>query len=300
MRLDAVTIEFLADRDRRGCNAGTVAYYGKLLRWLGDYLASRDVTDIGAVTTRLLEDYVVSLKQRPLELRKGRLSPVTIRKWTLTMKTFFAWAHGAGRIPDDPSRLVPLPKRQQRLPKALSAEQARHLLAAPMKARERAIISLMLDSGIRLSECVGLDLADMDDDQMTFLVRKGKAGKQRVIVFAEATREQLRAWLAVRKSKCPALFVSESGQRIAADTIYKAVKAIAAAAGLYESVSPHRLRHSFVTLYLDAGGAIQDASALLGHEHISTTMIYTRIATGTLRRKHQQFSPLGVLSKKPE
>lgn len=296
MRLDAVTIEYLADRERRGCNLATVAYYGKLLRWLGEYLASRDVVTMEAITTRLLEDYVTNLKQRPLELRTGRLSPVTVRKWTLSLKTFFAWAAGHHHIRDDPARLVPLPKKRTPLPKALSPDQARKLLLANMHNRERAIISLLLDSGIRLGELVALDLADIEHELMTVLIRHGKNDKQRVVVYADSTREALRAYLLERgMAGSAALFVAKDGRRLAADTVYKLVKRIGRSVDL--DVSPHDLRHTFATLYLDGGGAIQDASALMGHAHISTTMIYTHVAIGTLRRKHQEFSPLNGLKK---
>jgi site-specific recombinase XerD len=297
MKLSVISAEFLTDREYRGCNAATVAYYAKLTRWLCAYLAGQGVIDVEAVTTRHLEGYVSDLRSRPLEQRDGRLSPVTVRKWTLSLKTFWAWIAGRGYVPDNPAHSLRLPKSPQRLPKCLSLDQARTLMQSPMSARDRAAISLMLDAGIRIGECVALDLADVDHSQQTILVRVGKGGKQRMIVFAESTRQALRACLSERRDDNPALFVSNHGSRLTGSGLYKAIKAVADSAGLGDAVSPHKLRHTCATLWLNNGGGLQDISRLLGHSDLATTMIYVSVATETLQDHHRQFSPLEGLQR---
>lgn len=299
MKLSITSAEFLSDRARRGCNAATVAFYAKLLRWMGEYFAGRAVFDVEAVTPRLLEEYVANLRARPLEQRTGKLSRITVYKWTLSLKTFWAWAAGHGYVQDDPARPLPLKKPPRPIPKALSADQTRKLLSAPMGARERAAISLMVDTGLRIGEACSLDLSDVDHDQGTILIRQGKGGKQRMIVFAASTRAALRAWINVRDSEGPALFVSlrqsrgvPAGNRLCVNSLYRAIKAVAVSAGLASSVSPHRLRHTCATLWLDNGGGLQDISNMLGHEDLATTAIYFSVATATLRNHHRQFSPL--------
>jgi integrase/recombinase XerD len=304
MKLAMGSSEFLADRSRRGCNAATCAFYAKLLRWLCEFLEGRGVSDVEAVTTRLLEDYVADLRTRPI-------SGVTVRKRVLSIKTFWIWCAGRGYVPEDPARLLPTPKKSQKLPKALSEGQARQLLATPMPIRDRAVISLMLDTGIRVGECSALDLSDLDDEQMTLLVRTGKGDKQRVIVFAEATREALRAWLRERQTLLrppydeKALFVTswnsgktKSGARASRIALYKAVKRVADDAGLYAVVSPHRLRHSCATMSLDNGAELPYVSKQLGHSDIATTMIYLHIANKKLSAKHAGFSPMKALTRK--
>lgn len=298
MDLSVVSRDFLLDRARRGCNAATVDYYAKLLRWLRAYLSEQGITTIEAVTTAALEGYIADLRARPLERRVGKLSPVTIRRTTLSLKTFFLWCAGRKLIVADPARAVPTPRSPQRLPKALSADQVIKLLAARMPVRDRAVISLMVDTGLRIGEAVALDVSDLDSSQSTILIRVGKGGKQRKIVFAEQTHEALRDWLAVRESDSPALFVALRGGRLTRSGLYKAIKAAAESAGLYGAVSPHRLRHSFATLALDNGAGLQDVSRMLGHSDLATTAIYFHVSTNTLRDHHRSFSPLDRLRQK--
>lgn len=295
MEIRVITSEFLQDRQRIGRMANTVAFYDDLLRWLADYLAARGVTEGDAITPGLLEAYIADLKQRPLKRRKGRLSAVTVRNWTLTYKTFFAWAAGKGLIASDPMRSIPIPPKRNPLPKHLSPAQCRTLLSAQMHLRERAIISLMLDSGIRLAECTALDLADVEHELMTMLIRNGKRGKQRVIVYAESTREALRAYLDVRGSAGDALFADKKWKRLRPATVYKLIKRIGKSVGL--NVSPHTFRHTFCTEYLNAGGKLENAKVPMGHERLETTLIYTHVATEHLQQLHPSLSPLNRIKQ---
>lgn len=298
MELAVCSGEFLIDRARRGCAPSTCAYYGKVLRWLSEYLETRGVRDVAAITPRLLEEYLEHLRERPLQQRAGRLSPVTLRKTALSLRTFFAWCAARQLVASDPSLTLPIPKSPQRLPKSLSAEQARKLLAAPMSHRDRAVISLMLDTGLRIGEVVALDLFDVDHEQGTILVRVAKGGRQRMVVFAESTREALRSWLRARDSDSPALFTALKGNRLTGSGLYKAIKAVAEGAGLGQSVSPHRLRHSFATLALNNGAGLQDVSRMLGHSDLATTAIYFHVSTEVLQEHHKLFSPLDGLKRR--
>lgn len=299
MEFSVATRVFLTDRTNRGCNPATVRWYRDVL---GLFERDSGVLRVEDVTTDTLRAYVVHLQAHGEGRRNARMSSVTIRKRTLALKTFFGWASHA--VPElkaiDPAASLAAPRAPRRLPRAMSPDQARSLLAVPMSERDKAIIYLLLDTGIRLSECLMLDLSDVDESQGTLLIRVGKGGKQRMVVFESETRDALRLWLSERGKwrvkDYDALFVSErEGTRMTRYGLYKAVKRIAVKAGLAEVVSPHKIRHTMASIYLDAGGGIQDLSELLGHTEVSTTWIYTRISVAGLRRKHIKMSPLKQL-----
>lgn len=286
---DAISL-FLADRERRDCGAETLQTYrsqlGLLARWLSEHAAS----DVGDLCPRLLADYVD-------ELRRRALSRVTVRKRAKCLRTFLLFLERE-RLIQPLAGCVPIPRVGRRLPKALSVEQVQRLLGAEMGARERAAISLMYDAGPRLSEVCALDLGDVDLQNGTALIRRGKGDKDRLIVFGDETVAALNAWLCERKAwivpckECRAVFVNQYGARLSDDALYRAVKSVAATVGLGAVVRPHVLRHTFATHALDNGAPLSDLQEQLGHEQIATTMIYASVSRAGMARRHKEYSPL--------
>lgn len=301
MKLREAIELFLVSRTRRGCNAGTVKGYTNRLRWLSQYLATIGIEDITAVTQPVLEAYSDYQRTRNKQQQDRLLSSVTVHKCLMDLRTFFSWAREAGIVSESPAAKLAIPRVGRRLPKALKPHQVMRLLQLAMEPREKAIIYVMLDTGVRLSEAAGFDVADLDLARGTALVRQGKGDKDRLVMFNERTADVLRAWLAVRTAAAdnPALFVDYMQRRFSAQAMYRAIKRVAVAAGIEAVMRPHVLRHTFATLYLDNGGAIQDLSALMGHTHISTTMIYWSVSSKVLHRKHVRFSPIGRMFDAP-
>jgi site-specific recombinase XerD len=297
MDFHAATVDFLADRKRRGCMASTLFAYSQLLRWFTSFLASRQIQDSACISVEDIAAYVESMQVAPRPL-----SAVTIHRRLTTLRVFLRWLVDEGALPSIVIRRAAWPKKPDRLPKALNHKQASQLLSAPMHVRDRAIVALLLDTGIREAECCSLDVSDLDLEGGTLLVRKGKGAKQRLVIFEGETRRLLSDWLAVRVSAEPALFVSlhankttVKGVRLEENGLYSAVKRAADSVGLGKTVTPHGLRHSFATMYLDNGGKIEDVSDLLGHSDISTTMGYVRITRAKLQRAHANVSPMNRL-----
>jgi integrase/recombinase XerD len=296
MKLKEATELFLADRARRGCMASTMQTYVDQTRLFSEFIQSLSIFDVSDITTHLLEKYIEHMRARGKQgsSRPGRLSAVTIFKRAKMLRTFFLWAHTAGHVDEDPSAKLVMPRYGRRLPKALKGHQVMKLLLLPMKPLQKAIVFLMLDSGLRLSEACGLDVSDVNLTGGTALIRQGKGDKDRIVIFSERTAEMLRQWLEVRKASADAtaFFTNQFGKRMRANGMYRLVKKVAREAGLESVMRPHVLRHSFATLYLDNGGGIQDLSAMLGHTHIATTMIYISTSSEGLHRKHRRFSPI--------
>ena len=138
MEISAANRRFLNDRTERGCNPATVRWYRDVLS-----LFERDsgVVDVEGITLDVLRAYVVHLQSKAPGLQNARMSPVTIRKKVLALKTFCAWLKGAGLLPLDPAAELSTPKAPRRLPRAMSPDQARAFLSVPMNTRDRAIVA---------------------------------------------------------------------------------------------------------------------------------------------------------------
>lgn len=299
MKPRSATAEFLADRVNRACMPATLEAYGKQLRWFNDFLDALGVTDVESLSASDVTAYVASL-----QCDDRHLSAVTVHRRMATLRVYLHWLIDTERIKPAVLRLVPWPRKPHRVPKAITIEQATRLLSASMPVRDRAIVALLLDTGIRESECCSLDVDDLDLEGGTVLVRKGKGAKQRVVIFEAETKRLLLEWLDVRTSSGSALFValhsnktSRVGERLSDNGLYTAVKRAADSVGLGKAVSPHRLRHSFASMYLDNGGTLEDASELLGHSDISITMQYVHISREKLKRNHRNASPMNRLKR---
>jgi integrase/recombinase XerC len=156
-----------------------------------------------------------------------------------------------------------------------------------LAARDHAMIELLYSSGLRSAELLGLDVVastealgwlDLQAGEAHVL---GKGSKRRTVPVGEAARQAITAWLAMRDSLRPpldaALFISRLGKRLTAMQLRNRLKQIAQAAGLPTHVHPHMLRHSFASHILQSSGDLRAVQELLGHAHISTTQVYTKL-----------------------
>lgn len=290
MKLQDALKQFLEDRKHR-CTPRIVEWYESHIKMCVIWLAERNVTALESVTAELIQQYIASLRERECLNRKGKLSPATIQKRALAIRTFFTWAFKLKLIPSNPTAPVKIPKAGRRLPKALTPAQVSTLLGTPMSTRERAAIMLILDSGLRLSEAANLELSDLDLERGIAHVRHGKGDKERYVVFGDETRAALREWLNQRHASFgeQAVFTGLQG-KLTPMGLYKMIKRVAKRAGI--ALHPHMLRHTFATAYLDAGGSIVDLRDLLGHTDIKTTTIYLSVSLDRLREKHKTLSPV--------
>lgn len=292
MLLSSAVAQFIASREHKNCTPGTLRNYKSQLILLCDWFAVREKYSLEAITLADLEAYVCELHTRSQLRRAGRLSPVTIFQRVRGLQTFFAWAVECGWRSDNPAARLKF-ARAKRLPRVIGPDDLRKLLDAPTCARDRAVLFLFLDTGLRLAELAALELGDVDLSQGLAHVRHGKGDKERYTVFTARTGEALLAYLQERTAdQHPELFLSLAGSPIKPGGIYKLVKRLARAAGMYAEVSPHRLRHTFATLFLNNGGKIHVAQKLLGHESITTTMRYLDVSLADLQQEHSRYSPL--------
>ncbi len=197
------------------------------------------------------------------------------------------------------------PKIPSKLPVFLSLDESRKLLEnidGEFKVRDYCIITLFLNCGMRLSELVGINISDIHGDRLTVT---GKGNKQRTVYLNEACRAAIRQYMEVRPTDSAkdrrALFLSKQKTRISNNMVYKMVKKNLERAGLDTNVySPHKLRHTAATLMYKYGSVdVRALQEILGHEHLSTTQIYTHIDQQQLRDAIDK-NPLAHITLKKE
>jgi integrase/recombinase XerD len=218
------------------------------------------------------------------------------------LRAFYAQLLRRGAIQIDPSALLEAPKLGRSLPKALSESQIEGLLAAPdidhpAGLRDRAMLELMYATGLRVSELVSLPAAGLNLRQGVVRVT-GKGSKERLVPLGEEAQHWLQRYLDVvrprlagKQTRLP-LFLGAGGAALSRQQFWATLKMLAARAGVDPAlVSPHGLRHSFATHLLNHGADLRALQMLLGHASLSTTQIYTLVATEGLKRLHQNHHP---------
>jgi len=219
-----------------------------------------------------------------------------------TLRAFYGQLLRLGAIAVDPAELLDAPRPGRSLPKALSESQVEALLAAPdvddpAGLRDRAMLELIYATGLRVSELVSLPAAGVNLRQGVVRVT-GKGSKERLVPLGEESQHWLQRYLdlarprfAGKQTRLP-LFLGPRGEAMSRQQFWATLKALAARAGVDPVlVSPHGLRHSFATHLLNHGADLRALQMLLGHASLSTTQIYTLVATEGLKRLHQRHHP---------
>lgn len=210
------------------------------------------------------------------------------------VRSFFRFLNIEGYRQDDPGELLESPRIGRHLPDVLSVQEIDSILQAidrtlPEGQRNRAMIETMYSCGLRVSELCSLKLADLFPEE-GFVRVTGKGSKQRLVPISERALHEIELYLSqrchidVKAGAEPFLFLSfRRGKPISRVMVFDMVKELAAKAGIRKKVSPHTFRHSFATHLLEGGANLRAIQAMLGHEKISTTEIYTHIDRSRLR-----------------
>jgi integrase/recombinase XerD len=279
-----------------GSSANTVEAYLRDLRRFGEFALTRGVRDPAAISRAHLRDFIFLLKDLGL-------SPASIRRAVSSLRTYFAFLIGEGKVSDDPSDRLESPKRWRTLPEVLTVGEMERLLAAPavdepLAWRDRALLELGYGAGLRVSELCGLGLTDLllpDSLVRVF----GKGSKERLVPLGRSVigavsvyLHQLRPELD-RGASQGRVLLNARGEPLSRMGAWKVVKKAAERAGIGKRVTPHTLRHSFATHLLEGGADLRAVQEMLGHADLSTTQIYTHVDRDYLRSVHKQFHPRG-------
>ena len=217
------------------------------------------------------------------------------------VRSFFRYLQTEGYITDDPTELLESPQTGRHLPDVLSTEEIDRMEAAVDLSkweghRNRAIIEVMFSCGLRVSELTHLKLSDIYADE-GYLRIMGKGSKERLVPISGSALAELELWydtrchMDIRRGEEDYVFLNRRGSHLTRTMILIIVKRLALEAGIQKTVSPHTLRHCFATALLEGGANLRAIQAMLGHESIGTTEIYTHIDTTTLRREILEHHP---------
>ncbi len=220
-----------------------------------------------------------------------------------SLKRFFRFALRQGRIKSDPTLRINPPKLPRGLPKSLTEADVESLLNAPpvdtpLGLRDRAMLETLYASGLRVSELVGLKIAQVSLDMGVVRVM-GKGSKERLVPLGEEALSWIKRNLdearpdLLKGKVSDALFVTERGQVMTRQSFWYLLRRYCTLIGFNKPVSPHTLRHAFATHLLNHGADLRVVQLLLGHADISTTQIYTHVARERLKQLHAKHHPRG-------
>ena len=278
---------------QRNMSGNTLDAYRRDLRKLLHYL-EQERKDVREVTLDDLEHFSATLH----DIGIGPRSQCRILSG---VRSFFRFLQLDGYREDDPTELLESPQIGDHLPEVLSTQEVDLLeesidLSKWEGHRNRAIIEVLFSCGLRVSELVNLKLSDLYIDE-EFVRVLGKGSKERLVPISKKAIRELTYWFDDRKQmkikpgEEDYVFLNRRGAHLTRVMILIMIKQQAKEAGIQKTISPHTLRHSFATALLEGGADLRVIQALLGHESIGTTEIYTHIDTSTLRREILEHHP---------
>jgi integrase/recombinase XerD len=298
MEISAAIGAFLTHvRVEKGLSENTVAAYQR------DLLKFRQFTLKGKLTLEGvgrddIVDFLASLYRQKLESR-------TVARHLVTLRNFFRFAQTQDLIPSDPSTNLESPKIRRSLPGYLRIEEVERLLdqpdaKTPLGLRDSAMLEVLYSTGMRVSELIGLQVADLDT-KVGCVRCIGKGDKQRIVPVGRKALTIVEKYLRdarpqlLGKGRSPGgvatLFLNRRGSPLSRVGVWKILSAYGRRAGLRLPLTPHMLRHSFATHLLEGGADLRSVQLMLGHADISTTQIYTHVVEERLKQIYKAHHP---------
>lgn len=280
----------------RSLSRNTVEAYLSDLGKLLSFLLLEGVPPLGA-SRQTLEAFLAGLH----DIGIGARSQCRI---VSGIKSFYRFLLLSGRIEDDPTELIPVPRLGRHLPEVLTLDEINRMeqsidRAAPLGQRNRAMLETLYGCGLRVTELCTLCLSDYFPQEQYIRV-EGKGRKQRLVPISHAAIHEISLYLPQRmeQSAKPGhgdyLFLSRRGTRLSRIMVFHLIKEWAALAGIGKTVSPHTLRHSFATHLLEGGANLRAIQMMLGHENIDTTEIYAHLDRNRLRSEIIEHHPRNI------
>jgi integrase/recombinase XerC len=301
LAFDEAVERFLAARSAaRGGSERTLTAYAKDLQALSAFLRERGVSGLADVRLADLRAFFAQ------EVRRG-LAKTSLARRLSCYRMFFDWLVKEGYAEKNLARLLSMPKLDRKVPDFYYQEEMKALLESIdgtdlWSLRDRALLEFIYATGVRVSECVQLDISDVDFQEGAALVF-GKGSKERYVIVGKTALACLKSYLAARKLSgfdSPALFINQRGGRLTDRSVRRILNRRIAELGRLGHISPHGLRHSFATHLLDGGADLRTVQELLGHASLSSTQIYTHTTRERLVRIYEMAHPRAQFGTPPD
>lgn len=264
-------------------------------------------TGSGTITAHICAATTETIRAFLAHLGDQQYSPATMARKIATLRSFYKWADKRHLSVGNPMVMIRTPRQGKRLPKAITIDQVERLLSAPGDAdvlgrRDRAMLETLYSTGIRVSELVGLSVADLDLVGEALRVR-GKGKKERIVPLGAHALAAINRYVELLKADAkfgPAaragsaelpLFLNKHGGRLSSRSVRRKLDKYLKSVGLDPTISPHTLRHSFATHLLDNGADLRSVQELLGHQSLSTTQVYTHLTTQRMQDTYTKAHP---------
>lgn len=240
-----------------------------------------------------IDSYMKSLKRQ--------MTTKSMARKLTAIRSFHHFLFIEKEVDEDVVKLIASPKIEKHLPQVLAVDEVLAILnqvdlSKPLGLRNSALMELIYGSGLRVSELLDIEMGDIHLNQ-GYIIVKGKGSKERMVPISDPAIVSLRNYIIKGREKLLGdvktnfLFLNQSGMRLSRQGFFKLLKKLASDAGVKTECSPHTLRHSFATHLLENGMDLRTLQALLGHEDISTTQIYTHISQQRIKEIYKSAHP---------
>ncbi len=281
-------------RTEKGLAHNTLEAYRRDLVRLANFLKAIRLQSVTLDTLRSYMDH----------LRAQGLSNRSIARQVTTLRGFFGFLVEERNISENPAELLIAPKIGSSLPKYLDHSSVNRLLVAPKQRsaiglRDRAMLDLLYATGLRVSELIKVRVSDLDELEGTVRVI-GKGDKQRLVPVGKQALQSIERYRTEQrpvllKGRVSAyLFLTARGTPMTRQGFWKLLRVHGKSAGIFRSLSPHVLRHTFATHLLEAGADLRSVQIMLGHADVGTTQIYTHVMRSRLRQTVDQHHPRAI------
>lgn len=283
-------------RLERNLSPNTIEAYRNDLAHLEAFMMRNDLK-LENVTLEQLHTFAASLHEYGI-------TPRSQARVLSGVRSFFRFLMLDGVVENDPTELLEWPSLPEHLPVVLTLEEIDRIedsidLSKAEGARNRAIIEVLFSCGLRVSELVNMKLSDLYLEDRVLLVR-GKGNKERLVPVSNKAISDLKRWffdrnlMKIKPGEDDYVFLNRRGAHLTRTMILIMVKRQAEEAGIKKTISPHTFRHSFATALLQGGADLRSIQAMLGHEKIDTTLVYTHISNEQLRKAILEHHPRNI------
>lgn len=270
-----------------------VSYERDLKKMMQYFEKEQNITDVKQITETNLNSYMLYLERK-------QFAPSTVSRSVASMRAFFQYLYKMHKIENDPTDALHPPKVEKKLPEILSVSEVDLLLNQPSEKtakgiRDKAMLELLYATGIRVSELINLNIADINLT-MGYIVCRDEE-KERIIPFGAPAKKALQRYIKeeresfLRDDQEELLFTNCSGKAMSRQGFWKVLKSYAQAAGIEKDITPHTLRHSFAVHLVQNGADLKSVQEMMGHADIASTQMYMNLSMRKMRDVYVKAHP---------